>query len=260
MVSLSIWDILVLFTYGSIVLFIGFKTSRNQNSDLSEYLLAGRRLSLPMFVATFVSTWYGGVLGVGEMTYRYGISNWIMQGLPYYIFGILFSFTLAKKIRKSSLCTIPDKIEQEYDKKTSLLSSIFTFILVTPAPYILMIAVFLQLLFGINLLLSLIISAFISISYLYFGGFKSDVYTDIFEFFIMFLGIAIIIPFSYYSYGNFGQLFHNLPSLHLDWTGGNSIQYILVWFFIALWDYGGSLLFIKDVMLQKMRKQLNAEY
>jgi solute:Na+ symporter, SSS family len=235
MVSLSIWDILVLSVYGCIVLFIGFKTSRNQNSDLSEYLLAGRRLSLPMFVATFVSTWYGGVLGVGEMTYRYGISNWVMQGLPYYIFGLIFAFTLAKKIRKTSLSTIPDKIEYEYDKKTSLLSSIFTFILVTPAPYILMIAVFLQLLFGLNLLISLIISSIISISYLYFGGFKSDVYTDIFEFFIMFLGIGIIIPFSYSSYGDFGKLFSNLPPLHLNWTGGNSIQYILVWFFIALW-------------------------
>ena len=33
-----------------------------------DYLLAGRRLTLPAFVATLVTTWYGGILGVGEVS------------------------------------------------------------------------------------------------------------------------------------------------------------------------------------------------
>ena len=48
----------------------------------AEYLVMGRTLALPAFVATLVSTWYGGVLGVGEYSYRYGISNWLVFGLP----------------------------------------------------------------------------------------------------------------------------------------------------------------------------------
>jgi SSS family solute:Na+ symporter len=217
------------------VLWIGFKTSHSKSDSISDFLLAGRTLTLPMFVATFVSTWYGGVLGVGEMTYRYGISNWVMQGLPYYFFGLLFAFTIAKKIRKTNLITIPDKLHASYDKKTALLGSLLTFILVTPAPYILMISVFIQLLFGWNLITSLIVSSILSISYLYFGGFRSDVYTDIFEFFIMFLGFAVIIPFALTNYGGIDYLSKNLPPLHLTFTGGNPIQYIIVWFFIALW-------------------------
>ena len=31
-----------------------------------DYLVAGRRVTLPAFVATLVTTWYGGILGIGE--------------------------------------------------------------------------------------------------------------------------------------------------------------------------------------------------
>ena len=47
---------------------------------------------------TLVSTWYGGILGVGEFSYRYGISNWVIQGVPYYVFALFFAFLLAKRI------------------------------------------------------------------------------------------------------------------------------------------------------------------
>ena len=235
MVTLSTIDIIVLVLYISMVIFIGFKTPWKKDDKLSDFLLAGRRITLPIFVATFVSTWYGGIMGVGEMTYRYGVSNWIMQGLPYYIFALIFALTLAKKIRESNLITIPDKLYESYDKKSALFGAFLTFVLVTPAPYILMIAVFIQLLFGINLFYAVLISCMISIPYLYFGGFKSDIYTDIFEFFVMFLGLAVIIPFALVSYGGFDFLANSLPPLHLTVTGGNPVQYVIVWFFIALW-------------------------
>lgn len=235
MINLSPIDIIILLVYMSMVLFIGFKTPWQKDDKLSDFLLAGRKLTLPVFVATFVSTWYGGVLGVGEMTYRYGVSNWIMQGLPYYIFDLIFAFTMAKKIRLSNLITIPDKLEDSYDKKNAVLGAFLTFVLVTPAPYILMIGVFIQILFGFSLFYSVLISCVISIPYLYFGGFKSDVYTDVFEFFIMFIGLAILIPFAAVNYGGYNFLVNNLPPLHLTVTGGNSVQYVLVWFFIALW-------------------------
>ena len=52
-----------------------------------EYLVAGRRLTLPAFVATLVSTWYGGILGVGEYAWRHGLSNWLVFGVPYYLYA-----------------------------------------------------------------------------------------------------------------------------------------------------------------------------
>jgi SSS family solute:Na+ symporter len=208
---------------------------KKEHSSDEDFLLAGRSLTLPIFVMTLVSTWYGGILGVGEYSYRYGISNWVTQGLPYYFFAAIFAFVLAKKIRETNLVSIPDKLEQSYDKKTALLGSLLTFILMTPAPYILMLSIFLQMLFGWSLLVSFVVTAAVSVSYLFFGGFHSDVDTDVVEFVFMFLGFAIIIPFCVSMFGGWSFLETHLPPLHLTWHGGNSMQYILVWFFIALW-------------------------
>ncbi|CUT03651.1 sodium:solute symporter family protein [Candidatus Chrysopegis kryptomonas] len=233
--NLAIEDIILIVLYFASVLFIGFRAKKKDNDAVEEYLLAGRSITLPMFVATLVSTWYGGILGVGEFTYKYGISVWLVFGLPYYIFGALFAFLLAEKVRKSKLFTIPDRLAQVYDKKTSFLGTILTLILVTPAPYFLMLGVLFQMIFNLDLKLSIVLSTILSVSYLFAGGFRSDVYTDIFEFFLMFAGFGLIIPFASAKFGGIDFLLSNLPDQALSLTGGNSIQYIIAWFLIAIW-------------------------
>ena len=74
-------------------------------------------------------------------------------------------------------------------------------------------------------------------SYLFTGGFKADVRTDVVEFFFMFAGFGIIIPFCFAQYGGLDFLRAQPPPLHLTWHGGNDVQYIVVWFFIALWTF-----------------------
>jgi len=234
MVTLAPVDLLVVAVYFAGVLLVGFMTAKPK-SDSLEYLLAGRSLTTPVFVMTLVSTWYGGILGVGEFSYRYGISNWIVQGVPYYVFAMIFAFLLAKRIRKTGLATIPDKLHQSYDSKTAVLGAFLTFILMTPAPYILMIAVLLQMITGWSYLVCLLIGVTATTVYLFLGGFRSDVNTDVFEFFLMFAGFAVILPFAYAKYGGFEFIRQHVPPLHLTWNGGNSLQFVIVWFFIALW-------------------------
>ncbi len=186
---------------------------------------------------TNVSTWYGGILGVGEFTYRYGLLSWLTQGLPYYIFAILFAFIFAKKIRGSSLFTIPDKLEEVYGKKVGLISSALIFILVSPAPYLLMAASLFSLIFNIGLLPALVFSALISSVFLLKGGYKSDLYTDVFQFFIMFIGFFIIVFVSISQVGDFHFLQMNLPKEHLLVASNVSPVFIIVWFLIALWTF-----------------------
>ncbi len=235
MIHLSEIDVFLIILYFFSVIFVGFNALKKDRSSSDDFLLAGRSLTLPIFVMTLVSTWYGGILGVGEFSYRYGISNWFVQGLPYYFFAAVFALFLAKKIRESNLFTIPDKLNSAYDKKTAVVGAILTFILMTPAPYLLMLSVFLQMLFKWNVFVSLVVTAIVAVSYLYWGGFRSDIQTDILEFILMFIGFAVILPFCLINYGGYEFLKTNLPELHLTWHGGNSFQFILVWFLIALW-------------------------
>lgn len=236
MITLAPLDTFLIVGYFALILAVGFLAGRRRaGADTVDYLLAGRSLTTPVFVMTLVSTWYGGILGVGEFSYLYGLSNWVVQGVPYYIFAAVFAYLLAGRIRATNLMTIPDKLHQSYDRKTALLGALLTFLLMTPAPYILMLAVLLQLVTGWSMLLCLVVGTGSATVYLFVGGFRADVYTDVAEFFMMFLGFAIILPFAYEKFGGWEFITSHVPPLHLTWNGGNSLQFVFVWFFIALW-------------------------
>ncbi|MCX6148896.1 MAG: sodium:solute symporter family protein [Ignavibacteriales bacterium] len=237
MISFSSLDFAVILLFFAAVVAIGFFAGRKKSTSAEDYLLSGRKVGLFLFVLTNVATWYGGILGVGEFTYRYGLLSWFTQGLPYYIFAIIFALFFAKKIREASLITIPDKLEKVYGKKVALIGSILLFVLVSPAPYLLMVGNLLSLIFNIDLLPSLIISFILSAAYLYTGGLRADIFTDAFEFFVMFAGFILIAVIAFLNMGDFNFLQNNLPVNHLKLTGGTSFTYVIVWFLIALWTF-----------------------
>jgi SSS family solute:Na+ symporter len=237
MVSFSSLDIIIIILFFCIVLLIGFISGRYTKSEADDYLLSGRRVGLFLFILTNVSAWYGGILGIGEFTYRYGIASWFTQGLPYYIFAFLFALFFAKKIRSASLFTIPDKITNMYGKTAGLISAVLVFVLVSPAPYVLMTGNLISLTFKTGTILSLFISVILSMIYLLQGGFRSNVFTDSFQFFVMFGGFILMLIFCGMSFGGYNYLSESLPASHLKLTGGASPLFILVWFLIALWTF-----------------------
>lgn len=237
MISLNYLDIIIIILFFFVVLLVGFIAGRKSGEKADDYLLSGRKVGLFLFVLTNVSTWYGGILGVGEFTYQYGIASWFTQGFPYYIFAFLFAIFFAKKIREASLFTIPDKLTEVYGRKAGLISAVLVFVLVSPAPYLLMAAGLISLIFNISIFPSLLIALILSTAYLIKGGYKSDLYTDVFQFFVMFGGFILIVILAYLNLGGEQYLTENLPEDHLQLTGGASPVYISVWFMIALWTY-----------------------
>lgn len=237
MINFSLNDYLVIIFYAVSLLIIGFWSQRKSENSKIDFLLAGRNLSLPLFVMVTVATWYGGILGVGEFTYRYGINSWITQGLPYYVFAILFAFLFSKKIRSTNLTTIPERIEQIYGRKLSLILSFFIFMIVSPAPYALMTGVVFKVFFELPLWLGIFLGMFLSSIYLFFAGYRSDIYTDVYQFILMFLGFGILLSFSLKNFGSFSYLTQNLSEEYLIPFKNISFGYFLVWFFIGLWTF-----------------------
>ncbi|MBN2279366.1 MAG: sodium:solute symporter family protein [Candidatus Marinimicrobia bacterium] len=236
--NLHIIDYVLIAIYFVVTLLLGFHYSRKKiKTDVDNYLLAGRKISLPAFTATLVSTWYGGILGIGEFTWLYGILNWVTQALPYYLFAVVFALYFAPRIQRSKQYTIPDLLYRNFGTKTGLMGSLLIFVLVTPAPYLLMMMFFLSNVMGIPLIYGYVIAIIFSVLYVYFGGFQSVVKTDILQFVLMFVGFFILIIMLISNYGGFELLRHKLPTNHLTFTGGMGFQYVLVWFFIALWTF-----------------------
>ena len=81
-------DYLLIVIYLATLLALGFVKRLKKDSTASQLIVGGRVLTLPAFVASLVSTWYGGILGVGEYSYLYGLSNWLVFGLPYYLYTL----------------------------------------------------------------------------------------------------------------------------------------------------------------------------
>jgi SSS family solute:Na+ symporter len=225
----------VLGAYFVVLLIVGF-WKRKQST--AEYVIADRNLSLIVFVATLVATWYGGILGAGEFVYNYGLVAWLTNGVPYYVFAILFALFLAPKIRAAgvSIYTIPDKMAAAYDTKTAVLAAAFAFVYATPATYVLMAGTLLKILFGWPLIDSMVVGIVFSVVYVYRGGFLSDVRVNVVQFLLMFSGFLMAAWLCVTKHGGLAYLRSPgvLPVTHLQWMGGNTIGYVVAWFFIAL--------------------------
>ena len=227
-------DYSIIIVYLVILLILGFWRRISPSGNSAELILGGRLLTLPAFVASLVSTWYGGILGVGEYSYRYGLSNWIVFGLPYYLAAFIFAIFLARKARESRVTTIPEKLAQVYGEKTALAGSFIIYFMTVPAAYILMLGVLGEKLFGWPLWIGILAGAIFSVIYVFSGAFKSVVRTDVLQFGLMFLGFAVLLVILISKYGGYEYLANNLPASHLTLDGGNTHWYIASWYVIAL--------------------------
>jgi solute:Na+ symporter, SSS family len=233
MFSHSPWD------WGLVALYFGFLVAlwlrpAVRRSAAAEYLVAGRRVTLPAFVATLVATWYGGILGVGEYSWRYGVSNWLVFGAPYYIGALLFALLFARRARAAELLTLPDLLHRHYGRNPALAGALVVFITAAPAAYVLMLGTLFAHMFGLPLAPCVAAAALFSVFYIHRGGMRNAVLADQAYFVLMYASFALILAFLAARHGGLEFLHASLPATHFTWHGGNPPQAILVWYFIAL--------------------------
>jgi len=200
----------------------------------AEYFLAGRRITLVPFVASLASSWYGGILGVGEYSFRYGLSNWLVFGVPYYLGAIVFGLFLARRAHESRFTTIPDALESAYGRAPAVAGAAILLVVTAPAAYVLMLGVLARLAFGWPLAVGVVAGSLFSTVYLFRGGLRADVITDLVQFVLMFLGFAILVTVLAAEHGTVAFWRTNLPPEHLTWNGGRPAGAVLVWYVIAL--------------------------
>lgn len=199
-----------------------------------DYLLMGRRLTLPLFVATLVATWYGGIFGVNEITFNYGIYNFVTQGVFWYISYLIFAFFIVDKVARYQSMTLPDLAGKMFGPGAAKVAAVFTFLYITPVAYVLSAGLFLNMVFGIPVLHGMIYGTLFTCLYSAWGGFKSVVLSDVVQFFVMCTAVFLVVCFSVHAFGGYGFLKANLPAGHFTLTGGNTVLNTLVWGFIAL--------------------------
>ena len=233
----SVFILVLLITFLSV--FYGSLTKKNKlkenekNSAL-DHLIMGRQLTLPLFVATLVATWYGGIFGVTKIAFNQGIYNFITQGLFWYIAYLIFAFFLVDKIAPYQAVTLPNLLEKMFGKKSGILGAFFNFFNVLPISYVISLGLFINLLFGSSIEVSMLIGIAIVLSYSAVGGLRSVVYSDLIQFFVMCIGVALVLILSFTNIGGLSYLQNNLPESYFSITGTNSLATTFIWGLIAL--------------------------
>jgi SSS family solute:Na+ symporter len=206
---------------------------QEKNSTL-ELLLMGRKMTLPIFVATLVATWYGGIFGVTALTFEKGIYNFLTQGIFWYLSYLIFAFFLVKRIRKFNAMTIAELAGQLFGPQAERLTASLNFLNLLPLAYTISLGIFLQALFGGTLFLNTAIGISIVTLWSLWGGFRAVVFSDLVQFVFMILGVVLVVVFAWINLGNPLTLQAKLPATHFDWLGGEGLAATLVWGFIAL--------------------------
>lgn len=233
-VSLSAWDYLVLALMAAGILVLGFSARLRENTTL-QLIAAGRNLTLPLFVATLVTTWYGGILGVGEAFDWYGIATWVLIGMPYYLFGGAYALLLAPKVRAEDAISLPERFEQRFGKPTAALGALILLVLGAPGAHIFMLGTLIQTLTGASLVPAVLLGALGGTLFLYKGGLLADARSNLLAFTMMYLSFGLILLLSILQFG--APSLDALPETHRSWDGGKGALYVLGWVLVGSWTF-----------------------
>ena len=88
--------------------------------------------------------------------------------------------------------------------------------------------------FNIEFNTALIFGILFSMIYIYFGGFKAIIKTDIIQFSLMYLGFFSMLFYLIYNFGGIAYLIDNVSPKNLTLISDYPIGYILSWSLIAM--------------------------
>ena len=226
-----IFSLIILFTFLS-VLYGNLKKHQTEDSFL-DHLIMGRRLTLPLFTATLVATWYGGIFGVTKIAFEEGIYNFVTQGLFWYLAYIVFAIFLVDKIKKYNSVTLPELVGELFGPRSAKLAGILNFLNVVPITYTISIGLFVQTIFGGDLLVNMAIGIVVVLLYSLWGGFRAVVYSDLVQFFVMCIAVLLVLVFSITKFGGISFLTSSLPAHYFSFTGKSGFGQTFAWGLIA---------------------------
>lgn len=181
-----------------------------------------------MLMSEFIGT--SASVGTAQEAYRFGISaSWNIIALGA---GFLFyAYFLAGKYKESGHNTISAVFADVYGPQTKIATSlvmIFALQIVAVAMYAGGGAI-LSALLAVDRTLATVICGIVAVLYVFMGGMKSVVYTNVVHSLMKYIGIAVAAYFGLTKVGGFQQLQARLPSEIFSWTNVGWGQ-IFAWF------------------------------
>ncbi|MFB3764552.1 MAG: sodium:solute symporter [Methanotrichaceae archaeon] len=201
-------DVIILI-YLLVTMYLGYRGWKMTKSA-EGYMLADRKahpyIMAMSYGATFIST--SAIVGFGGMSGVYGMALLWLTLLNIFV-GVFLAFIVyGKRTRKMghnlNAMTFPELLAKRFDSKFIQYFSGFVIFVGMPmyaAAVIIGAAQFIKATLNINYDISLLIYTVIIAAYVIWGGLKGVMYTDAMQGTIMFVGMAILLVFTYSRLG-----------------------------------------------------------
>jgi SSS family solute:Na+ symporter len=203
--------IVVVYSLGMIGIGLGArKKARTQNG----FFVAQRQISLPFIVGSFIATAVGGsvTVGMAGLGFGQGLTGvwWLLVGS---IGLVLLGAFFARKVRGAALYTLPELVENQYDRRVGLAASILIVIawVGVVAGQIVAAGKVLSILGIGSGAFWMVIFTIVFVAYTVIGGQLSVIRTDLFQAIVVYLGISIALALFLPQAGGLQGLRFSLP-------------------------------------------------
>ena len=194
----------------------------------NEFILAGRRVNLPLLSATIVCTFYGASAIIGSAS----IANQIGLGVlwfivPFYL-GNIYMVTVLPKIKKSESYTLPDFLGKVYSAPVVRISALLLAVLCLVPESIIAGGKILELTTPLGLEAAMLLVCLVIISYTLLGGMRSVIVSDFLQFSLMLIAMALLVSSTLFEFSP-ADIMSSLPEGFANPFSFLSIEEILVW-------------------------------
>ncbi|WP_418494114.1 sodium:solute symporter family protein [Enterocloster sp.] len=203
------------------MLLVGFIVGKLKIKDSSDYMLAGRRMGLFMVAFSLSANNIGGGSTTGLAQKAYG--EWGMSAIWYVLTASIAMIPLAyfaPKIRKTMAVTIPEVVGRRFGKTSSALTAVLSILSLfcLTSSQIAASGTVVASLTGIPTNVALLIAGAVVILYTTFGGMIADQISDLVQFGIILIGLAVATPIVIHGCGGWDAISAALPPAHLSFT------------------------------------------
>ena len=177
---LSPIDYVIIALYFIAIVAIGFAAARLSKTQ-EDYLVAGRRLSFPLFFGCMAALTLGGgsTIGSAELGYEHGLGG-IWLNLSIGLGLVLAGFLVTSKLSRLRALSVNEVVESSYGPIARVFSSALTLIytLTLSVVQVISIGTIINGVTGIDATLSMLVGGGIVILYTFVGGMWSVMVTD----------------------------------------------------------------------------------
>lgn len=234
---LTFLDYAIILGYFLMLIGVGV-ISLKKISNEQDFLVAGRRLGYGLYVPAMTAVVLGGASTFGSTTlgYQYGISGlWLVGMIGLGILGM--GIFLSGKLSKLKVFSVSELLGDRFGKSSRYISGLIMTVydIMVSVTAIVAIGVMFTALFGWNSVNSILIGGLIVVMYTMLGGMWAVTLTDVIQFWIMFIGIILIlVPLGILHAGGLAELTSTVNPEFLSLTniGGKAIfSFFLLYFF-----------------------------